>query len=47
MQIKNKVDLTPGTRAWEEQNGSQLLWLARTLARATGIGAITAARAKE
>ncbi|ELU8025610.1 DUF968 domain-containing protein [Salmonella enterica] len=34
-------------RAWEEQNGSQLLWLARTLARATGIGAITAARAKE
>ncbi|EBW6364362.1 hypothetical protein DPU24_27055, partial [Salmonella enterica subsp. enterica serovar Oranienburg] len=28
-------------RAWEEQNGSQLLWLARTLARATGIGAIT------
>ncbi|ECI2499641.1 DUF968 domain-containing protein [Salmonella enterica subsp. enterica serovar Enteritidis] len=29
-------------RAWEEQNGSQLLWLARTLARATGIGAITA-----
>ncbi|EAA2983584.1 DUF968 domain-containing protein [Salmonella enterica subsp. diarizonae] len=35
------------TRAWEEQNGSQLLWLARTLARATGIGAITAARAKE
>ncbi|EAS2904224.1 DUF968 domain-containing protein, partial [Salmonella enterica] len=29
------------TRAWEEQNGSQLLWLARTLARATGIGAIT------
>ncbi|EHC5874441.1 DUF968 domain-containing protein [Salmonella enterica subsp. enterica serovar Eastbourne] len=35
------------TRAWEDQNGSQLLWLARTLARATGIGAITAARAKE
>lgn len=35
------------TRAWEEQNGSQLLWLARTLARATGIGAITAARAKQ
>ncbi|EBD7602523.1 DUF968 domain-containing protein, partial [Salmonella enterica] len=35
------------TRAWEEQNGSQLLWLARTLAGATGIGAITAARAKE
>ncbi|EOG3024081.1 DUF968 domain-containing protein [Salmonella enterica] len=34
-------------RAWEEQNGSQLLWLARTLARATGIGAINAARAKE
>ncbi|AXC64866.1 hypothetical protein DOE63_04035 [Salmonella enterica subsp. diarizonae serovar 59:z10:-] len=34
-------------RAWEEQNGSQLLWLARTLARATGIGAITAARAKQ
>lgn len=29
-------------RAWEEQNGSQLLWLARTLARATGIGAISA-----
>ncbi|EBQ6431287.1 DUF968 domain-containing protein [Salmonella enterica] len=35
------------TRAWEEQSGSQLLWLARTLARATGIGAITAARAKQ
>ncbi|EJU7911042.1 DUF968 domain-containing protein [Salmonella enterica] len=35
------------TRVWEEQNGSQLLWLARTLARATGIGAITAARAKQ
>ncbi|EMG7684282.1 DUF968 domain-containing protein [Salmonella enterica] len=35
------------TRAWEEQNGSQLLWLARTLARATGIGAITATRAKQ
>ncbi|ENU2133624.1 DUF968 domain-containing protein [Salmonella enterica] len=35
------------TRAWEEQNGSQLLWLARTLARATGIGAITVARAKQ
>ncbi|EKK8358905.1 DUF968 domain-containing protein [Salmonella enterica] len=35
------------TRAWEEQNGSQLLWLARTLAKATGIGAITAARAKQ
>ncbi|EDY2187981.1 DUF968 domain-containing protein [Salmonella enterica subsp. enterica] len=35
------------TRAWEGQNGSQLLWLARTLARATGIGAITAARAKQ
>ncbi|EIZ6339295.1 TPA: DUF968 domain-containing protein [Salmonella enterica] len=34
-------------RAWEEQNGSQLLWLARTLARATGIGAITAARAEQ
>ncbi|EDB6034153.1 DUF968 domain-containing protein [Salmonella enterica subsp. enterica serovar Enteritidis] len=34
-------------RSWEEQNGSQLLWLARTLARATGIGAITAARAKQ
>ncbi|ECE0055364.1 DUF968 domain-containing protein [Salmonella enterica subsp. enterica] len=35
------------TRGWEEQNGSQLLWLARTLARATGTGAITAARAKQ
>ncbi|EOZ7275668.1 DUF968 domain-containing protein [Salmonella enterica] len=35
------------TRVWEEQNGSQLLWLARTLAGATGIGAITAARAKQ
>ncbi|EBO0343011.1 hypothetical protein DSE04_24995 [Salmonella enterica] len=35
------------TRAWEEQNGSQLLWLARTLAGATGIGAITAAREKQ
>ncbi|EEI9430590.1 DUF968 domain-containing protein [Salmonella enterica subsp. diarizonae] len=34
-------------RAWEEHNGSQLLWLARTLARATGIGAITAARAEQ
>ncbi|EAA4189236.1 hypothetical protein DPK04_02480 [Salmonella enterica subsp. enterica serovar Mikawasima] len=34
-------------RAWEEQNGSQLLWLARTLARATGIGAINAARAEQ
>ncbi|EAQ6106205.1 hypothetical protein DRK59_26865 [Salmonella enterica subsp. diarizonae] len=34
------------TRAWEEQNGSQLLWLARTLARATGIGAITANRSE-
>ncbi|HFZ9214438.1 TPA: DUF968 domain-containing protein [Salmonella enterica subsp. diarizonae serovar 61:r:-] len=34
------------TRAWEEQNGSQLLWLARTLARATGIGAITAKRSE-
>ncbi|EBY1954390.1 DUF968 domain-containing protein [Salmonella enterica] len=34
------------TRGWEEQNGSQLLWLARTLAGATGIGAITAAREK-
>ncbi|MGG6030865.1 DUF968 domain-containing protein [Salmonella enterica] len=33
-------------RAWEEQNGSQLLWLARTLARATGIGAITANRSE-
>lgn len=33
--------------AWEEQNGSQLLWLARTLARATGIGAINAARAEQ
>ncbi|EAX7075119.1 DUF968 domain-containing protein [Salmonella enterica subsp. enterica] len=35
------------TRAWEELNGSQLLWLARTLAGATGIGAITAAREKQ
>ncbi|EDV5021667.1 DUF968 domain-containing protein [Salmonella enterica subsp. enterica serovar Ball] len=35
------------TRAWEGQNGSQLLWLARTLARATGLGAITAARAEQ
>ncbi len=33
-------------RAWEEHNGSQLLWLARTLARATGIGAITANRSE-
>ncbi|HDP0319389.1 TPA: DUF968 domain-containing protein [Salmonella enterica subsp. enterica serovar Concord] len=32
-------------KAWEVQNGSQLLWLARTLTRAAGIGAITAARA--
>ncbi|EKC2494548.1 DUF968 domain-containing protein [Salmonella enterica] len=39
--------LHKNVKAWEEQNGSQLLWLARTLARATGIGAITAARAKE
>ena len=28
---------------WEEQNGSQLLWLARTLSRASGIGAIARA----
>lgn len=35
------------TRAWEELNGSQLLWLARTLTGATGIGAITAAREKQ
>ncbi|EJZ7018008.1 DUF968 domain-containing protein [Salmonella enterica] len=39
--------LHKNVKAWEEQNGSQLLWLARTLARATGIGAITAARAKQ
>ncbi|HHX1453518.1 TPA: DUF968 domain-containing protein, partial [Salmonella enterica] len=39
--------LHKNVRAWEDQNGSQLLWLARTLARATGIGAITAARAKQ
>ncbi|EDE9472621.1 DUF968 domain-containing protein [Salmonella enterica subsp. diarizonae] len=39
--------LHKNVKTWEEQNGSQLLWLARTLARATGIGAITAARAKE
>ncbi|HCM1914636.1 TPA: DUF968 domain-containing protein [Salmonella enterica subsp. salamae serovar 28:r:e,n,z15] len=33
-------------RMWEEKNGSQLLWVVRTLARATGTGAITVARAK-
>ncbi|ECG8512466.1 DUF968 domain-containing protein [Salmonella enterica subsp. diarizonae] len=38
--------LHANVRAWEEQNGSQLLWLARTLARATGIGAITANRSE-
>ncbi|EAB9908227.1 DUF968 domain-containing protein [Salmonella enterica subsp. enterica] len=38
--------LHKNVKAWEDQNGSQLLWLARTLARATSIGAITAARAK-
>ncbi|EJF1946166.1 DUF968 domain-containing protein [Salmonella enterica] len=31
------------TRAWEMQHGSQLLWLARTLNRASGIGAIARA----
>ncbi|EAV6214441.1 DUF968 domain-containing protein [Salmonella enterica] len=41
------VVLHRDTKAWEEQNGSQLLWLARTLARATGIGAITAARSEQ
>ncbi|EAA9526557.1 DUF968 domain-containing protein [Salmonella enterica] len=34
-------------KGWEEKNGSQLLWLVRTLSRATGIGAITAAGAKQ
>lgn len=39
--------LHSNTKAWERENGSQLLWLARTLARATGIGAITAVRAQQ
>lgn len=34
-------------KGWEEKNGSQLLWLARTLSRAAGIGAIKAAGAKQ
>ncbi|MEE7152883.1 hypothetical protein Q0S20_26060 [Escherichia coli O2:H6] len=27
-------------KAWEEKNGSQLLWVLKTLGRAAGIGAL-------